>query len=108
MKKVIESVRMDKELLVTQGEFYKSEIASSKADRKSLHKQIKEHQKEAKKIESLRSENSRLREDIKRMQVIINETCGAKTAADLTDKHYVGKPIKESASWASQNLVGET
>lgn len=55
----------------------------------------------------LKSENSRLKDDIKRMQVIINECCNERVKTNLTDKHYVGKPLRESSTWVSQNLIGE-
>lgn len=41
------------------------------------------------------------------MQVIINECCKETINMDLTDKHFLGRPIKEANCWFSQNLVGE-
>ena len=33
--------------------------------------------------------------------------CQNKLTTEFTDKHYLGKPLKESSMWFSQNLVGE-
>ena len=41
------------------------------------------------------------------MQVIINECCKETVSIDLTDKHFLGRPIKEDKCWFSHNLVGE-
>ena len=72
LRKVIEGLQMDKEMLMKQGEFYKNEISGGKAERKELKRMMKEKEKEGKKIEDIKNENGRLKEDIKRMQVIIN------------------------------------
>lgn len=41
------------------------------------------------------------------MQEIINQMCQNKIAPEFTDKHYLGKPMKENSMWFSQNLIGE-
>ena len=33
--------------------------------------------------------------------------CQKKISTDFTDKHYLGKPLKEASMWFPQNLVGE-
>jgi hypothetical protein len=33
--------------------------------------------------------------------------CQNKLTPEFTDKHYLGKPMKENSMWFSQNLVGE-
>lgn len=33
--------------------------------------------------------------------------CQQRLNTDVTDKHYLGKPLKEASMWFSQNLVGE-
>ena len=42
------------------------------------------------------------------MQVVINEMCHfEKEQINLSDKHYLGRPLKQASSWFPQNLVGE-
>lgn len=42
------------------------------------------------------------------MQVVINEMCNfEKEQINLSDKHYLGKPLREAINWFPQNLIGE-
>jgi hypothetical protein len=50
--------------------------------------------------------NGRLKDDLKRMHVILNELSEKKDGKKLVDKHYLGKPYKEHHHWFPQNLVG--
>jgi hypothetical protein len=68
---------------------------------------IDSFQKIVKDRDSIKHENAHLREDIKRMQAIVNEMCQKRLSTDITDKHFLGKPMKESSMWFPQNLVGE-
>lgn len=51
--------------------------------------------------------NMRLKDDLKRMHVILNELSEKKDGKKLVDKHYLGKPYKEHHHWFPQNLIGE-
>lgn len=63
---------MDKDLILKQVDFYKNEIVSLKQDRKAALKLVQTVEKDVKMIEKVKQENSRLKEDIKRMHVILN------------------------------------
>lgn len=42
------------------------------------------------------------------MQVVINQICHSeKQEINLSDKHYLGKPLKQASNWFHQNLVGQ-
>ena len=41
------------------------------------------------------------------MQSIVNDMCQKRISTEFSDKHYLGKPMKEASMWFSQNLVGE-
>ena len=56
-------------------------------------------------MDGVKTENSHLREDIKRMQSIVKDI-GEQRLTDISGKHFLGKPLKEASMWFSQNLVG--
>ena len=58
-----------------QADYYKKEISKATRERKQSAKQANSVQKHAEDLLVLRNENGRLREDIKRLQVVINEMC---------------------------------
>ena len=41
------------------------------------------------------------------MQSIVNDMCQKRISTEFSDKHYLGKPMKEASMWFPQNLVGE-
>jgi hypothetical protein len=57
--------------------------------------------------EKLKSINYRLKDDLKRMHIILNEYSEKQASKKIENKHFLGKPYKEHQCWFSQNLVGE-
>ena len=51
--------------------------------------------------------NHRLKDDLKRMHIILNEYTEKPTSKKIENKHYLGKPYKENQCWFPQNLIGE-
>ncbi len=63
--------------------------------------------KELKDSEKLKNMNNRLKEDLKRIHVILNQYIDKNSSKKIEGKHYLGKPFKEYQSWYPQNLIGE-
>ena len=90
-----------------QVEYYKAETTKLGKEKKSQQKTIDSLNKTIKENELTKNQNTLLRDDIKRMQNIINEIGAKKGNFEYTNKHFLGKPQKESDMWFPQNLVNE-
>lgn len=64
-------------------------------------------EQQMKTVDQVRNENSRLKDDIKRLHLILNDANKQAQKGSFLKKHFFGKPYREFELWYPTNIVGE-